>query len=118
MKATAVQHRVAFDGGEGFLNLMEYHKVIKRETADFGGKCDFFVSSSLVLARGCSVDGDVRRGLVGGRGVKGRPRVAAAGVGVGVRGAAYHLEDDVENARYIAYRETRANERKIIVILY
>ena len=34
MKATAVQHRVAFDGGEGFLNLMEYHKVIKRETAD------------------------------------------------------------------------------------
>ena len=95
MKATAVQHRVVFDGGEGFLNLMEYHKVIKRERErqpiDFGGECDLFVSSSLVLARGCSVDGDVRRGLVGGRGVKGRPRVAAAGVGVGVRGAAYHL---------------------------
>ena len=50
-------------------------------------------SPSLVLTGGCRVEGDVRRGLVGGRRVEGRRRVAGAsgGVGVGVGGAANHL---------------------------
>ena len=76
--------------------LIDNQRIIKRQPT-------FVMISSLVLARGCRVDGDVRRGLVGR--VKSRGRVAGAGsgVGVGVSGAANHLSE--ENACYITFRE-------------